>query len=90
MKIKKCHTTQILKSNIKTEERDNIDTTNTQIHDRPLSWLSTGTSIKKMISKGWNSLKLQLDFLAITQPVTYLSCEWNIKTFRINTNKQNV
>jgi hypothetical protein len=32
MKIKKCHTTQILKSNIKTEERGNIDTTNTQIY----------------------------------------------------------
>ena len=47
MKIKKCHTTQILKSNIKTEERGNIDTTNTQIHDRQLSWLCTGTSIKK-------------------------------------------
>jgi hypothetical protein len=28
------------------EERDKIDTSNTQIHDLSLSWLSTDTSIK--------------------------------------------
>jgi hypothetical protein len=33
------------KNNI--EERDKIDTTNTQIHDRSLSWLGTDTSIKR-------------------------------------------
>jgi len=44
---KKCHTVGTVpkfKNNI--EERDKIDTTNTQIHDRSLSWLGTDTSIK--------------------------------------------
>jgi hypothetical protein len=31
---------------IKIVERDRIDTANTQIHDRSLSWLGTGMSIK--------------------------------------------
>ena len=35
----------IPKSNIKIIERVGIDTPNTQIHDRSLSWLGTGTSI---------------------------------------------
>jgi hypothetical protein len=30
----------------KTVEKDKIDTPSTQIHDRSLSWLGTGTSIK--------------------------------------------
>ena len=30
----------------KTVEKDKIDTSNTQIHDRSLSWLGTGTSVK--------------------------------------------
>ena len=34
------------KSNRIIVERDNIVYTNTQIHDRSLSWLGTGTSIK--------------------------------------------
>jgi hypothetical protein len=33
-------------SNSKFLERGKIDTPNTQIHNRPLSWLRTGTSIK--------------------------------------------
>ena len=43
----KCHTVGTVpkfKNNI--VERDKIDTTNTQIHDRSLSWLDTDTSIK--------------------------------------------
>jgi hypothetical protein len=36
----------IPKSTIKIVERDRIDTANTQIHDRSLSWLGTGMSIK--------------------------------------------
>jgi hypothetical protein len=39
---KKCHTDgTIPKSNIKIIERGKIDTPNTQIHDRSLSWLGT-------------------------------------------------
>ena len=34
------------KSNSKIVERCKIDTPNTQIHDRSLSWLGTGTPIK--------------------------------------------
>jgi hypothetical protein len=34
------------KSNIKIVERDKIDSTSARIHDRSLSWLGTGTSIK--------------------------------------------
>jgi hypothetical protein len=41
-------------SNIKIAERGNIDTPNTQIHDRLLSWLGTGTSVKC----GWVQLVL--------------------------------
>jgi hypothetical protein len=36
----------IPKSNIKIIERGKIDTPNIQIHDRSLSWISTGISIK--------------------------------------------
>ena len=36
----------VLKSNIEIVERDKIDTPNTRIHDRLLSLLGTGTSIK--------------------------------------------
>jgi len=47
MKNKKNHTVgTIQKSNIKIVERGKIDTLNTQIHDRSVSWLGTGTSIK--------------------------------------------
>ena len=41
----------ILKPNIKTVERGKNYTPNTQIHDRPLSWLGTGTSIKSDVVK---------------------------------------
>jgi hypothetical protein len=37
----------IPKSNIKIVERGNIDTSNTKIYDQSLSWLCTGTFIKK-------------------------------------------
>jgi hypothetical protein len=33
-------------SNNRIVERNKIDTTNTQIHNRSLSWLGTGTAIK--------------------------------------------
>jgi hypothetical protein len=47
MKNKKYYTVGMVpKPNIKIVERRTIDTPNTQIHDRPLSWLGTGTSIK--------------------------------------------
>jgi len=39
----------VLKSNRKVVERVKIDNSNTQIHDRSLYWLGTGTSIKKMV-----------------------------------------
>ena len=42
MKTKKYHTVRtVLKYNIKIVERGKIDTINTQIHDRSLSWLDT-------------------------------------------------
>ena len=45
-KKEKYHTVGTIPNlNIKIAERGNIDTPNTQIHDRPLSWLGTGTSI---------------------------------------------
>ena len=47
MKSKKYST--VRKSNIKIVERDQIDTLNTRIHDRKISWLDTATSIKS----GW-------------------------------------
>jgi len=43
--LKSKNTTSVLKFNRKIVERDKIDTV-TQIHDRSLSWLGTGTSIK--------------------------------------------
>ena len=44
---KKYHTVvTVPKSYTKIVERDKINTPNTQIHDRALTWLSTGTSIK--------------------------------------------
>ena len=44
---KKIHTAGIvLKSYKKIVERGKIDIPNTHIHDRLLSWLGTGTSIK--------------------------------------------
>ena len=47
MKNEKYHTVgTIPKSNIKILERGKIDTPNTQIQDRSLSWFGTGTSIK--------------------------------------------
>jgi len=40
MKNKRYHTVgTIPKSNIKIADRDKIDASNTQIHERPLSWL---------------------------------------------------
>jgi len=48
MKNKKYHTDGTMaKSNIKIVERDKIDTSNTLVHGRALSWLGTDTSIKK-------------------------------------------
>ena len=48
MKNKKYDTVETIpKSNIKMTERGKFDTPNTQIHDRSLSWLGTGTSIKR-------------------------------------------
>jgi hypothetical protein len=44
---KKYHTVRAFtKSNIKILESGKIDTTNKRIHDRSLSWLGTGMSIK--------------------------------------------
>jgi hypothetical protein len=36
------------KSNVKIVDREKIDTTNTQIHDRSLSWLGSSTSMNKV------------------------------------------
>ena len=48
MKNKKYHTVGTTKNpNIKVVERGKHDTTNTHIHERSLSWLGTGTSIKR-------------------------------------------
>ena len=48
MKNNKCHTVRTgPKSTRKPIERGNLDTTNIQIHDRSLSCLCTGISIKK-------------------------------------------
>jgi hypothetical protein len=47
MKNNKYYTvTTIPQSNIKLAERGKINTLYTQIHDLPLCWLLTGTSIK--------------------------------------------
>jgi len=47
MKNQKYHIVgTILKSNIKIVERGKIDIPSTQLHDRSLSWLATGTSIE--------------------------------------------
>jgi len=47
MKNKKYHTVgTIPKSDIKIIESGKIDAPNAQMHDRLLSWLDTGTSIK--------------------------------------------
>ena len=47
MKNKKYHTVRtIQKSNLKIVERGKNDPPNKQIHDRSISWLGTGTSIK--------------------------------------------
>ena len=43
MKIKKYHNVgTIPKSNISVVKRGRVDTPNTQIHDRTLSWFGTG------------------------------------------------
>jgi len=50
LKTKKYHTVRtVLKYNRKIVERGKIDTINTQIHDRSLSWPSTGTSIERFL-----------------------------------------
>ena len=50
MKNKKYNTVgTIHKSDIKIVERGKMDPPNTEMHDRSLSWLDTGTSIKKMV-----------------------------------------
>ena len=49
MKNEKYHTVgTVLKLNSKIVVRGNIDPFYRQIHDRPLLWRGTGTSIKKM------------------------------------------
>ena len=57
------------KSNIKTTEKDQIDTSNTQIHDRSLFWLSTCTSI--------TSGRIKLVLWSQTSPLSemMLSCK---------------
>jgi hypothetical protein len=47
-------------SNIKIVERDQIDTSNTHVHDRSLPWLCTGTSMKS------GGLKEFMDHLLFT------------------------
>ena len=45
--VEKYHTVGIVpKSNANIEEKDKVDTTNTQIRDRSSSWLDSGISIK--------------------------------------------
>jgi hypothetical protein len=47
LKNKKYHIVgAVPKSNIKISARGKIDTPNTQVHDRTISWLDTGTSIR--------------------------------------------
>jgi hypothetical protein len=56
--VEKYHTVgTIPKSNIKIVERGKIDISNTQIHDCPLSWLGTDTSIKSGGFNGYHTLK---------------------------------
>ena len=50
MKNTKYHTVgTVPTSNIQIVERGKMDTTNTQIHDRSLSWLGTGTLIRNKL-----------------------------------------
>ena len=52
MKNKKYHTGgTVLNYNIKIDERGKIDIPSTQTHDRSLSLLRTGTSIKRGVVK---------------------------------------
>ena len=56
MKNKKYHTVgTIHKSDIKIVERGKMDTPNTEMHDRSLSWLDTGTSMKSFMSSNLHS-----------------------------------
>jgi hypothetical protein len=48
-KKKKNNVGTIPKSNRKIVERGNIDILSTQTHDRSLTWLGTGTSIKSWL-----------------------------------------
>jgi hypothetical protein len=75
MKTKNTTVGTIPKSNIKIVERDKIDTSNTQIHDRSLSWCGTGTLIN---SGGVNFMYFYMAF------VIKFSAEWSIKTFSIH------
>ena len=60
-KYKRCHTAgTIPKSNRKIVERDKIDTSNTQVHDRSLSWCGTGTLIN---SGGVNFMYFYMAFV---------------------------
>lgn len=58
--MKLCYTIPISKSDIKTEERDNINTTNTLIHDRSLSRLCKGTLVKKKFFERVKQPKTQI------------------------------
>jgi hypothetical protein len=60
-KYKRCDTAgTIPKSNRKIVERDKIDTSNTQVHDRSLSWCGTGTLIN---SGGVNFMYFYMAFV---------------------------
>ena len=63
-------------SNRKITERDQIDTTNTHIHDRSFSWLGTSTSIKSggIILVLWTQA-CPLNEMMRSYKLVYSSCE---------------
>jgi len=70
MKTKKYYTVGTVSKSSKTKivERGNIDTLNTQIHDRSISCLGTGTSIKqcggvKLVIWAQTSMKKKVNML---------------------------
>ena len=65
----------IPKSNVKIVDRDKIDTTKTQIHDRSLSWLIIA------LSPCIDILQLKIQHPYIEVEFTIQSCIWRLKYF---------
>ena len=91
---KKCNTVKTIpKSNIRIVEKYKIDTTN-KIHDRSLSWLGTGTSVRSSVVKQviWAQTLLSncnWDHSEPTSSSIYIRCDKNVN-FIASTNHENL